>query len=137
MTICYIDALTSRPKEQKPGAPGRKSMQALINYASSHASGMKLVYAELSEATHFGSTAMWMAHSIDNDGEAGAFSWTSYPRWKSEDQALIACAQILELTQAMDYYLREFFERHVKPPRAEFAVGHQTDLGSRTGWHVS
>jgi hypothetical protein len=111
----YVNALTSRPKEQPKGAPARKSIQALISYASSHAPGMKLVYSELSEATHFGSTAMWAAHSIEGDEESMTTSWTSYPRWRSEDQALIACAQILELAEAMDYYLREFFERHVEP----------------------
>ncbi|HEY8775029.1 MAG TPA: hypothetical protein VIM33_00970 [Gaiellaceae bacterium] len=50
----YVPVLTTRPKELPSGSPKRKSPQALISYASSHAPGMKEVYAELSEATHFG-----------------------------------------------------------------------------------
>lgn len=112
----YVDALTSRPKDQPKGGPRRKSTQALINYASAHAPGMKLVYAELSEATHFGSTAMWAAHSIEGEQEGSmTTSWSSYPRWRSEDQGLIASAQMLELANAMEHYLREFFDRHVRP----------------------
>lgn len=112
----YIEALAARPREQHEGARKRKSIQALIHYASEHAPGMKEVYAELSEATHFGALAMWASVSIEGESESGLrTSWASRPRWRSEEQALIACAQTLELANAMEYLLRGFCERHVLP----------------------
>ena len=111
----YIQLLTARPSELPKEGPKRKSVQSLINYAAKHAPGMKAVYAELSEATHFGAIAMWAAHDVE-DEDTGNFgmSWTSYPRWRSDEQALVACAQTLELAEAMTFFLREFFERHVR-----------------------
>lgn len=115
----YIDVLTSRASELPKQGPKRKSIQALINYASRHAPGMKAVYAELSEATHFGAIAMWASHSIEGDDESGyRTSWTSYPRWRDDEQAMVACAQTLELAEAMEHFLRRFAAVHVLPLRA-------------------
>ena len=105
----YINALTQRPSE--PDAPKRKSMQALISYAAKEATGMKAVYADLSEATHFGAVAMWASMKPEQD-EARSFSWSSYPRWR-DDQGLIACAQVLELADAMEMQLRRFAVEHL------------------------
>jgi hypothetical protein len=110
----YISLLTMRPSELPKDGPRRKSIQSLINYATKHASGMKLVYAELSEATHFGAVAMWAAHDIvDEDDSIAETSWTSYPRWRSEEQALVACAHVLELADAMEILLSQFCKRHL------------------------
>lgn len=115
----HAEVVGSRPSELPKGGPKRKSMQALINYASKHAPGMKTVYAELSEATHFGALAMWASHSLEGDEESGfTLSWASAPRFRSDAQTLVACAQTLELAQAMDHYLREFAERHLLPAPA-------------------
>jgi len=81
---------------------------------SDHAPGMKEVYANLSEATHFGSTAMW-ASVKPGEGEERDFTWQSAPRWRSDEQALIACAQTLELADAMTVLLTRFAERYVVP----------------------
>jgi hypothetical protein len=110
----YIPVLTMRASELPKGGPKRKSIQALITYASKHAPGMKAVYAELSEATHFGAVAMWASHEIVGEDEATAeTSWTSYPRWGTEEQAFVACANTLELADAMEHLLTEFCNRHV------------------------
>lgn len=90
----YVKALIDHPRNSGKDGPRRKTIQALIAYAKDHAPGMKDVYAELSEATHFGSTAMW-ASVTPEEGEH--FTWASSPRWRSDEQALIACAQTLEL----------------------------------------
>jgi hypothetical protein len=112
----YIDLLTERASELPKNGPKRKSMQGLINYASKHASGMKAVYAELSEATHFGAIAMWASHGIQDADDSGAdATWSSSPRWRSDEQAMVACAQLIELADAMAYLLLQFFERHVCP----------------------
>ena len=79
---------------------------------------MKGVYTELSEATHFGAIAMWASWSIaDDDDEQGSRLawWTNEPRWRNDKQALIACAQMLELSDAMLVYLRRFRDRHLIP----------------------
>jgi len=114
----YVELLTTRALELPKDGPKRKSMQALIHYASKHAAGMKVVYAELSEATHFGAVAMWASHELKGDDESGySTSWTSYPRWRSDNEGMTACAQTLELAEAMEHFLRVFAERWVLPLR--------------------
>jgi hypothetical protein len=110
----YVEALIDRPRNRTGATPGRKTIQALISYARGHAPGMKDVYAELSEATHFGATAMWASVIPEEDGH---ISWASAPRWRSDEQALIACAQTVELADAMTHLLRQFGKRHVLPLR--------------------
>jgi hypothetical protein len=112
----YVDLLTERARDLPRDGPKRKSMQSLIQYASKHATGMKDVYGELSEATHFGAIAMWASHSIDGDDESGLrTSWSSHPRWRNDEQAMIACAQTLELAEGMEHFLRQFAAAHVLP----------------------
>jgi hypothetical protein len=116
----YINVLTARPRELPKDGPKRKSIQALISYAAKHAPGLKNVYAELSEGTHFGAVAMWASHAIEGeDDKSMQTTWTSYPRWRSDEQALIACAQILELADAMEFLLRQYCERHIVPLKGE------------------
>jgi hypothetical protein len=115
----YVALLTTRPSERPKGGQKRKSMQALISYASNQAPGMKGLYAELSEATHFGAVAMWASHRVEpeEDGAILRFSWTSGPGWRSDETELTACAQTLELAEAMDGLLRTFATRYVLPLR--------------------
>lgn len=119
----YVDLLTERARDLPKDGPKRKSMQSVIQYASKHATGMKDVYAELSEATHFGAIAMWVSHSIEGDDESGLHtSWSSHPRWRDDEQALVACAQTLELANGMEYFLLEFAVRHVLPLRERLST---------------
>jgi len=127
----YIDVLTDRERNLPKGGPKRKKMQALIAYATPQASGLKNVYAELSEATHFGSLAMWASMRVENtdnppEGTIGTFSWSSGPRWKSDEQGLIASAMTLELAEASDFYLRRFAVRHLGVGPDD-AADHQPD----------
>jgi hypothetical protein len=57
---------------------------------------------------------MRASHSI-TDEEQRKVLWASSPRWKSEEQGLIACALTLELADAMAYYLAAYADRHVAP----------------------
>jgi hypothetical protein len=112
----YIDVINIPARELPKDGPKRKSIQALINYASKQAPGLKHVYAELSEATHVGSFALWASHRIvSKDEDSLHVAWTSEPTWRSEEQALIACAQTLELAEALTTYLHNFAGRHVLP----------------------
>ena len=135
----YIEALTRRPSERNIHARKRKSIQSLIAAVSDQAPGMKAVYSELSEITHFGAIAMWTAHSADEVlGADGSpilkTTWTSSPRWRSDEQALIACAQTLELADAMVAALSRFARRHVVPlwPFGQCNVAPPSGLGAET-----
>jgi hypothetical protein len=108
----YVKTLTQRQSEIAEGDPKRKTVKALIDHASKHAPGLAAVYAELSEIAHFGAAAMWASHTIDGDQHS---TWSSSPRFRSEEQALIACGYTLELSDGMVFYLRAFAIRHLLP----------------------
>lgn len=114
----YIETLMDRPSERAKGAPARRSIQAIIGHLkrSGIAANFGPVYAELCEITHFGSLAMWNPHRAD-DRRDEAFSWTSYPTWRNDREALIACAQLLELAEAMEEGLRRLGDSLVPPSR--------------------
>lgn len=96
----YVAVLTQRERDKPAGSPRRKSIQTLVNHVKKHyAAQFGNVYAELSEIAHFGTVALWTAHRVEDD--EGATSWTSVPRWRDESQLLVACAQLLELREAM------------------------------------
>lgn len=99
----YVSVLATRPSEKKPGEPNRKGMQALVNYMDRHYTDQfAVVYADLCEMTHFGTSALWSSHSVkDTDDGRVQFSWSSVPRWKDEQDAIICCALLLELMQGM------------------------------------
>ena len=111
----YIDRLVRRERDRPKNAPGRKTIQALVAYASKQAAGMKGVYAELSEATHFGSIAVWASWSQDGEADHGrtGFVWSSRPRWRSEEQQLTACAYLLELADVGEILLANFAGRYL------------------------
>jgi hypothetical protein len=116
----YVEVLTRHPRDLSKDGPKRKTIQALISYAEKHVPGMKAVYAELSEATHFGSKAMWaFATSVDSTGGLPDIVFTSATRWSSDEQALIACAQTIEIATEMTHFLRLFAERWVLPQRRD------------------
>jgi hypothetical protein len=95
-----------------------KNIQALISYAKEHVPGMKAVYAELSEVTHFGSKAMWaFATPVESSGGGPDIIFTSATRWRSNEQALIACAKTIEIATEATHFLRLFAERWVLPQR--------------------
>ena len=80
----YAIAHMRPEKEWKPGEPRRKSIQTLVNHMDKkYASQFKHVYASLSELTHFGSTAVWSAHSVVDD-EQHKTVWSSHPRWRDD-----------------------------------------------------
>jgi hypothetical protein len=111
----YVNAIMDRPKGS--AGPRRKSQQAIVSYALSRFKGMKDVYGELTEFGHFGSLAMWQSITPNDEDDPKRISWTSYPRWRDERTALIACAQALEMSEATEHLLREFARKLL--PRAD------------------
>jgi hypothetical protein len=92
----YVEYLLQGPRNN---GPGRKSFEAMFHAVREEASQLKLVYGELSDYAHFGSLAVWNAHSID-DKEQRTVLWTDAPRWRDERHFQVACAQAHELATA-------------------------------------
>jgi hypothetical protein len=115
-----IPAWTVPERELPKGAPKRRSTGSLIDRAVREAPQFKAVYRDLSEIAHFGSVAMWASHSaLPEEGDTRRAMWSSTPCWRSEKQALIACALTLELAEAMERYLQRFAERHLSAATEE------------------
>jgi hypothetical protein len=108
----YIEALTDRSSARRPGAPDRLSVGKLVDYATKQAApGFKHAHGELSNLTQFGSTAMWSPYVLSDDSR---LSSTSYPQWKSEEQAMIAAALTLEVSEANHQLLENFGHRYLR-----------------------
>jgi hypothetical protein len=101
----YVRALAERPRDRRPNDPARKTVQALIGHMDKHYSDQfGLVYQELCEIAHFGAVAMWASHHLTDDRTV---TWTSYPRWRRPEDPLIACAYLLELSEAIEHGFRK------------------------------
>jgi hypothetical protein len=110
--VNYIESLLDRPWERDPNAPARLTVGRLVAYAVKHAApGFKQVYDELSDFTHFGSTAMWSPFVLATDG--GSYSWTSRPRWRNDEQAMTAAAMTLEVADALHTLFGNFGRKYV------------------------
>lgn len=97
----YANYLIYGPGDNRPG---RKSFEAMFHAVRDDASQLKLVYRELSDYSHFGSLAVWNAHSID-DEEQRTVAWTDAPRWRDKKHFQMACAQAHELANTGLYVL--------------------------------
>jgi hypothetical protein len=94
----YVDALTDRRRDTKSK---RRSIGSLITAVTKYAPGIKHVYDELSEGTHFGSVAMWASwtHKPDTDGTV---TYASYPRWRdAQRDPLVIAGWLIELGEAL------------------------------------
>lgn len=89
----YAEYLLHGPSKN---GPARKSFEAMFHAVKDEASQLKLVYGQLSDYSHFGSLAVWNAHSVEDETQ-GVVSWTDAPRWRDEKHFQIACAQAHEL----------------------------------------
>jgi hypothetical protein len=84
-----------------PGVPiGR-----ITNYAVSRFAGFKGIYSELSRYAHPQALSMLASNQIVEHGE---IHWRSAPAFKSDHDAVIACAWVVELAQATAQLLVEF-----------------------------
>lgn len=77
----------------------KKSFQAMFHAVRDDAGQLEPVYRQLSDYSHFGSLAVWNAHS-PNDQDDEHVTWTDVPRWRDERHFQIACAQAAELAVA-------------------------------------
>ncbi len=108
----YVARITERRGNQ-PKELRRLQVKELIDHISPQAQGFSHVYDEHCEITHFGSVALWQPHVLGDDRTV---RWQSEPRWRDDREALIACAQFKELSDAAKIYLHNFAGRHVLEP---------------------
>ena len=95
----YAETLINGPRH---GGPGLKSFQAIFAAIKDEAANMKAVYGQLSDYSHFGSTGVWNAHRLDDNGQ---ISWTDTPRWRDQTEFQAACARAHEIAVAGQSYL--------------------------------
>jgi hypothetical protein len=115
----YFDTVVRDPQDLEPGMLRHRSRQALINHMDSkYSMQFKLVYAQLCDMSHFGATAVWNAHRIESEEEMRT-SWSSAPRWRSDEECLIACAQLLELSDEMEHSLRALIQAYLGRQHAD------------------
>lgn len=108
----YFDTVVRDPQDLEPGMLKHRSTQSLINHMDSKYSvQFKLVYAELCDMSHFGAKAVWNSHRLESE-EENRTSWSSSPRWRSDQECLVACAQLLELSDEMERSLRALVQAY-------------------------
>jgi hypothetical protein len=112
----YFDTVVRDPQDLQPGMMRHRSTQALVNHMDAmYSTQFKLVYSDLCDISHFGAKAVWNAHRIESEEEMRT-SWSSAPRWRSDKECLIACAQLLELSDQMELCLKAlvhaYLDRH-------------------------
>ncbi len=105
----YVERIM-HPKAEQPKGKGRLTVAALINHIKPIAPGFPIVYEQLCEITHFGNLALWHPHSVS---EPRTLNWVSYPRWRREEEPLIICGQLAELSQAGAAFLHNYIGIHV------------------------
>lgn len=92
----YVEYLLNGPGDNRPA---KKSFQAMFHAVREDAGQLELVYRQLSDYSHFGSLAVWNAHSIEDEDER-TVTWTDAPRWRDVQHFQIACGQAHELAIA-------------------------------------
>lgn len=125
----YVKVLATPPADKKPGEANRKSMQKLVNHMDSrYTDQFGVVYSDMCEMTHFGTSALWSSHDVaERDDGTVSMSWSSVPGWKYESDALVCCALLLELTSGMTTALNHLGETLMRLAEVEAATARAQD----------
>ena len=105
----YIDVLMQSGSEK---ARGRKSFEAILYATKEEAPGMKHIYKDLSEYSHFRELAIYNVQT-PRDEDSGRISWTDEPHWRSDNDFKVACSQVAELQEAFVLILEEFGQKYL------------------------
>jgi hypothetical protein len=97
--------------QQQRGGPSRRSPKKLVDWmeASRNSVGFVQMYDDLSEATHYGSTA-WSFPFRTDENDDGIVHWQAEPRWKDEGSARVICRWTISASDAMEAWLRQLGE---------------------------
>lgn len=117
--IAYPDYVVTFSDIDPGYSEKRVSIGKLLKHSEKRFAQMRGVYAQLCDVTHFGSIAFWWAFSIKPDADKRTLQWRSSPVWRDEGQALIACGQLMELSEIIPVLLGELIGRHVTDHTAE------------------
>jgi hypothetical protein len=108
----YFDTVVRDPQDLEPGMLKHRSTQSLINHMDSmYSLQFKPVYTQLCDMSHFGATAVWNSHRLESQEEFRT-SWSSSPRWRTDQECLVACAQLLELSEEMEQALKSLVQAY-------------------------
>lgn len=108
----YIDRIM-RPKSEQPKEMKPPAIAVMRAHFATEAPGFDAVYADLCEITHFGSKSFAHSHLILDDGANNeVIEWAAVPRWRADQEPLIACAQLQELRDVSITLLHNFLGRH-------------------------
>lgn len=105
----YVERIM-RPKAEQPKGKGRLQIATLLKHIAPMAPGFATVYGQLCEITHFGNLALWHPHHVS---EPRTMTWVSYPRWRREEEPLIICGQLAELSLVGTVLLHNYIGAHV------------------------
>ena len=114
-TPAYFATVVLDPREVKSPLLKVATTQKIVQHMDKHYSTQfHHVHSQLCEMSHFGSIAVWNAHRLIPDTEEFRLvNWSSAPVWKSDRECLIACAQLLELSDEMERALNALINAYV------------------------
>jgi hypothetical protein len=105
----YVERIM-HPRAEQPKGKRRVHVAELLKHIAPVAPGFATVYDQLCEITHFGNLALWHPHHVS---EPRTMNWASYPRWRREEEPLIICGQLAELSQVGAVLLHNYIGAHV------------------------
>jgi len=112
----YLDTVVLDPREVKSPLLKVATTQKLVQHMDKqYSTQFHAIHAELCDMSHFGSLAVWNAHRIDPElQEERRTEWSSKPAWKLDRECLIACAQLLELSDEMERALNALIVAYIE-----------------------
>ena len=107
----YPRLITVGPSAKKRGDIPLPSMQKMLYEVRDEIETGAEAYRELCDMAHTGSLATWSAFNVRrDDDETLNVSWSSQPRFR-DGQALIAAAQLKQLSESTIYILHELIQQ--------------------------
>ena len=106
-----ITAFTVGPSAKKRGDIPLPSMQKMLHSVRDEIETGAEAYREFCDMAHTGSLATWSAFNVSRDDDDTLnVSWSSQPRFR-DGQALIAAAQLKQLSESTIYIFHELVQR--------------------------
>jgi len=102
----YFDALSAGPSATRRDHPALPKMTKMLNQVRDAIPAGVAAYAELSDVTHVGVKATWMARQVRPVDDGLILTWNSRPTFRPE-QVPIAAAQLRELVDGCAFALEE------------------------------
>lgn len=94
----YFAALSAGPSADRLDYPALPGVAKMLHRVRDEIPSGVRAYWELSDVTHVGPKAIWMAHTVHLTGDALTLTWRSQPTFRPE-QIPIAASQLRELIE--------------------------------------